>query len=230
MKSTHQLADEIVYSRRKSLQISVLPGGKVVVRAPLRTSQAQIAAFLEDKAGWIDRARRKMHSEAPQTAYRFAEGEPIWYLGRAYPLHLVEKAPGGLVFTPEKGFLLQRNRKAQGAKLLRKFYREQARKLVQGYIDRYAPREGFTLAGVRITSAKTRWGSCSGRGSLNFSYRLALTPAACVEYVVVHELVHTRVHNHSAQFWAEVGRILPGYQQARKWLRENARKLPEIGA
>jgi hypothetical protein len=221
------LADEIIYSRRKTLAISVLRGGKVVVRAPLRTSHAQIAAFLQEKAGWIEQARAKMLRVQPAAEpYQFREGELIWFFGEQYPLHLVDQVKGRLTFEPSKGFWLAKNQKEQAAQLLTEFYKRELRPRVMKLIEVYARREGFAPTAVRITSARTRWGSCSGKGSLNFSYRLALTPPACIEYVVVHELVHTRIPNHSRQFWAEVARILPSYRQPREWLKKHGNNLP----
>ena len=221
------LADEIIYSRRKTLAISVLQGGKVIVRAPLRTSQAQIYAFLHEKAGWIEQARAKMQRLQPTAnTYTYTEKEQIWFLGKQYPLHLVARVEGGLVFEPDRGFQLAKGQKAQAAQLLTEFYKRELRVRVARLIEVYARREGFHLTVVRITSARTRWGSCSSKGSLNFSYRLALTPPACIEYVVVHELVHTRIPNHSRQFWAEVARILPSYRQPREWLKKHGNSLP----
>jgi predicted metal-dependent hydrolase len=116
------LADEIIYSRRKTLAIDVLRGGKVVVRAPLRTSRAQIAAFLQEKSGWIAQARAKMLRVQPEAApYTYREGELIWFLGQQYPLHLVNQADGGLVFEPSKGFWMAKGQISQAGQLLTAF-------------------------------------------------------------------------------------------------------------
>ena len=76
--------------------------------------------------------------------------------------------------------------------------------------------------GLRINGAKGRWGSCSGRNSLNFSWRLMLAPEHCVNYVVVHELCHILHHDHSAAFWREVERFFPGWKECRRQLAEVA--------
>ncbi|MGV8050027.1 MAG: M48 family metallopeptidase [Anaerolineaceae bacterium] len=228
MKICSNKADEIIYSCRKHLAISVLPGGRVLVRAPLRTSPARIEAFLNEQSDWIDQARVKMSKVAlPSAPYQFQEGELIWFLGKQYPLHLVESVPGSLSFEPGKGFLLERGQHARAAKLLTSFYKEETRRRVTTLVKKYAQSEGFRPTGIRITSAKTRWGSCSAKNSLNFSYRLVMTPPDCLEYVVVHELVHTRVRNHSGQFWGQVQQILPDYKQQRRWLKQNGIRLPE---
>ena len=78
---------------------------------------------------------------------------------------------------------------------------------------------------VTIRHQKTRWGSCSGKGNLNFNCLLALVPPQVLDYVVVHELCHLKEMNHSARFWAEVARVLPDYASSRLWLRKNGRAL-----
>lgn len=92
-------------------------------------------------------------------------------------------------------------------------------------VDYFARQMGVRYGRVAIRSQHTRWGSCSGKGNLNFNCLLMLTPPEIRDYVVVHELCHLRQMNHSAQFWAEVERVLPDYRAARKWLKDNGRSL-----
>lgn len=97
--------------------------------------------------------------------------------------------------------------------------------LIPQRVDYYAPMVGVGYNRIAIKDTKTRWGSCSGDGNLNFSYKLILMPMEILDYVVVHELCH-RIHmNHSKEFWAEVERIIPDYKERRKWLKENGNNL-----
>lgn len=79
---------------------------------------------------------------------------------------------------------------------------------------------GFSYEKIRITRAQTRWGSCSSRKTLSFSYRLMQYPKICIDYVIIHELCHLRQMNHSAKFWNEVERIMPEYREAEKILKD----------
>lgn len=103
--------------------------------------------------------------------------------------------------------------------------REQARTLVTQRAEYYASLIGVTYNHIAIRARHTRWGSCSGKGNLNFNCLLALVPPEVLDYVVVHELCHRKELNHSDCFWAEVERILPDYRKREKWLKENGAKL-----
>lgn len=97
--------------------------------------------------------------------------------------------------------------------------RHRAAQVIPERVAYYAPLMGVTPTGVKITSARTRFGSCSGKNSLCFSWRLMQYPAEAVDYVVVHELAHIRHHNHSSEFWAFVAAVLPDYRQRQAMLR-----------
>jgi predicted metal-dependent hydrolase len=84
---------------------------------------------------------------------------------------------------------------------------------------------GFREMKVRISSARTRWGSCSQKGNLSFTWRLVMAPPDVIDYVVVHELCHTREMNHSRSFWEQVEAILPDFRQRRRWLKEYGKLL-----
>lgn len=84
---------------------------------------------------------------------------------------------------------------------------------------------GVSYERVSIRDQRTRWGSCSGKGNLNFNWKLSLVPDEILDYVVVHELAHRIEMNHSANFWREVEKILPDYREQRMWLKENGGRL-----
>ncbi len=98
-------------------------------------------------------------------------------------------------------------------------FRQQAADFIPGRVVYYAQQMDLTPGPVRISLAKTRWGSCGAKGSLNFSWRLMQCPPEAIDYVVVHELAHIRHRNHGPQFWAEVARYMPDYSARKKMLR-----------
>ena len=146
----------------------------------------------------------------------------IWE--RITPLALVEGQPEPLLLDDGK-FKLALSQHGDAASAFEHWYREQARQVLTARVEFFARQFDFQYKRIRITSARTRWGSCSATGSLSFSWRLILAPLEVVDYVVVHELVHTVFHNHSKQFWARVGTVMPDSPKHRRWLRENGRQL-----
>lgn len=92
-------------------------------------------------------------------------------------------------------------------------------------VAHFAPLVGVDYGNITIRSQKTRWGSCSSKGNLNFNCLLLLAPPEVLDYVVVHELCHRKHMNHSPRFWAEVARVMPDYKTHVKWLRNNGSRL-----
>ena len=88
----------------------------------------------------------------------------------------------------------------------------------------YAGLMGVSYGSITVREQKTRWGSCSAKGNLNFNWKLVLMPEEILDYVVVHELAHRLQMNHSTEFWDEVEKILPDYRKRRQWLKENGQK------
>jgi predicted metal-dependent hydrolase len=102
---------------------------------------------------------------------------------------------------------------------------EEARRDIPPRVQRYAAMMGVSYGRITIRNQKTRWGSCSSKGNLNFNCLLMLAPEEHRDYVIVHELCHRRQMNHSKRFWGEVERILPDYRQSVGWFKENGEKL-----
>ena len=100
-----------------------------------------------------------------------------------------------------------------------------AKETIPPRVAAFGAQLGVTFGRITIRCQKTRWGSCSVQGNLNFNCLLMLAPEAVLDYVIVHELCHRKQMNHSAQFWAEVERILPNYQEPRRWLKQQGANL-----
>ena len=212
--------DEIIRSNRKTFSIEVKPDGRLIVRAPKQASRAQIQTIVEGKAGWIEKSRARLARRFPTARPKtFTPGERFWYLGEQYPLQLTNRQRPPLDL--EGAFILSRAAQNRAKDVFVDWYREETRQITARMIDTYTKRYGFNVNRVRITSARTRWGSCSGKSNLNFTYRLCMAPLPVIDYVVVHELVHLEVYNHSKAFWRAVAEIKGDYQKDREWLKQN---------
>jgi len=210
-------------TKRRTIALIVEQDGTLTVRAPLRASRASIQQFIHEKMDWIKRTREKLGSIVQSPARQYVDGETFLYLGSSYHLKLVRPQRPSLQF--EDGFTLSQTAQKRGEALFTRWYRGQAFEVISERVSQYAKNYGFTPKRVKISSAKTRWGSCSADGTLNFTWRLVMAPLDVIDYVVAHELAHLRIKNHSRKFWNAVEAIYPEYKKHRKWLRENGEKL-----
>jgi hypothetical protein len=216
--------DQIIRSRRKTFALIVQKDGSLVVRAPLRASDKQIQELAQNKAKWIVAKQEEMRrTYAAMRAKEYANGEAFLYLGKPYKLAIVDSNRADLTFGDQ--FYLAKSALPRAEAVFKTWYRQQASRVISERAARYAAQNGFTYQRVNITGARTRWGSCSARGSLNFTWRLVMAPIRVIDYVVVHELVHLKHKNHSRAFWDEVKRLMPEYQHQIKWLYEHGHTL-----
>jgi predicted metal-dependent hydrolase len=215
--------DEIIRSRRKTIAIIVQRDGKVLVRAPLRAPERLIRQFVESKAGWIDEKKAEMTRQAPVTARQFKTGESFLWLGRAYPLSIAEQQRAALTF--DGAFSLSQKALPRARLAFEAWYKARALEILTERVDLLAARHGLRYKKIRISSARTRWGSCSSTGTLSFTWRLVMAPLEVVDYVAAHELAHLKVRNHSKTFWAAVAALMPEYKRHAAWLKTNGKFL-----
>ncbi len=214
----------ILRSRRKSLAIEIQRDGKILVRAPLRTAQSRIEALLREKNAWIEQKLamvRQLQTQIP--SHSFVSGEAFLYLGIRYPLRLVDRTRPALVL--DGAFELAKGSYPRARDVFQAWYRNAAASYFQERMAVWSTRTGLDPTALGISSARTRWGSCSPSGKINLTWRLVMAPPAAIDYVIVHELAHLRVKNHSRSFWDLVRVFLPDYPAQRKWLKENGQQL-----
>ncbi|MCJ7435687.1 MAG: M48 family metallopeptidase [Anaerolineales bacterium] len=215
--------DKLVRSRRRTIALIVERDGSLTIRAPIRASRAAIDSFVQEQTAWILRKREVVKRIAEIPAKQYVDGETFLFLGSSYDLKLVRPQRPSLKF--ENGFHLSKTAQKKGQQIFIRWYKERALEIISARVDEYARQYDFSPKQVKITSAKTRWGSCSPNSTLSFTWRLALAPLDVIDYIVVHELAHLRVRNHSQKFWKVVEAILPEYKSQRKWLKEHGEKL-----
>ncbi len=210
---TEIFPDKIIRSSRRTLSVCIDGRGEVIVRAPKRYPEERIFAFLKAKEGWI----RKKQAECAQNALPLPtqdlEGYPLPLIGKPTPLSLIQ---GKKVVYREGRLYVPKER---GREKLIKWLKERALALLTAETAKQAEKMGVEYTSIRVTSAKTRWGSCTEENALRYTFRLLYCPMEIVEYVVIHELAHIRHKNHSKAFWQEVERYLPDWKERRKRLK-----------
>jgi hypothetical protein len=151
------------------------------------------------------------------------EGEIFLFLGRHYPLHILQNS--NITIERSDKLYVSSTLLPDIKNQIKRWYRQEAHKEIPARCMWFCMKTGHVPTTIRITDARQRWGSCTHKGGLNFSWRLIQAPLDIVDYVVVHELVHISQPDHSRKFWNKVRDILPDYERRRKWLRENERLL-----
>jgi predicted metal-dependent hydrolase len=220
-----ETASEFSYTIRRSdrarrIRVRVDPrDGAVEVVLPRRAAQREAAAAVTELRGWIDRRRAEVAVAQARVA---ARAGTVPYLGT------------DLLLRPERGrtrvhrrgdVLLVPAGEAEARAALERWYRRQARAEIAPRLDAAAAAVGKSYTKLTIRDQRTRWGSCSSTGAMSFNWRLLLAPEVVLEYVVRHEAAHLAVLDHSPRFWAVMARLMSGYQQPRRWLREHGATL-----
>jgi len=215
----------VIRTNRKTVALVVESDGSLVVRAPKTTSQVKIDQFVNSKLDWIQRVQERLRKKpAAPAKHAYKPGEIFYFLGQAYPLEIVEH-PSPRLNLEGGRFKLSKTGTMHGNKLFTDWYRKEARQVINERVQFLSRKHGYKPNSVRITSARTRWGSCSARQNLNFSYRLVMAPVPVIDYVVIHELVHLKIPNHSKVFWQQVETLIPDYKTRRDWLKKNGKLL-----
>lgn len=207
---------------RRRISLSIDERG-LRIGAPLRASMREIESVLRDHARWV---MRKLEQWTTKRApgRRWESGETLMYLGA--PLQLAVSAGAENVLHHERALHItaQRPQAENIAAQARAWLRTQALADFATRIERYRVAMAVTPADIRLSNARTRWGSCHASGRILLNWRLIQMPARLIDYVVVHELAHLREMNHSPRFWTAVAKEIPDYAARRREIRRDAHR------
>lgn len=216
-------------NRKKTLAINVTLASQVIVLAPNNFSREKIKTIVKKKALWI--LEKQEHFK--RLAMLFPEkelvsGEQILLLGRKYRLKIKEenylsipKLSGRRLFIYVHSNLAPEDRKEIIKDTLIKWYFEKSSKIIKQRVNRYSKLLNMFPKKVIIKDQKKRWASCSKDGTLRFNWRISMAPVSIIDYIVVHELCHLKIKNHSSDFWKLLSIAMPDYQNRRNWLKNN---------
>lgn len=214
--------DILTRSARNSIGLHITDDGKVEVRAPHFVPFFIINRFVQSKQEWIYRAKKAILARPKIQKFVYREGSVIRIASTSYTIHETHGNTivlvGSKIFFPKK--LLPRAKFHMEA-----WCRIFAKKFLAQRLEKYAAQMGVIYKKISIRDTTTRWGSCSSRGTLSFSYRLILAELPIIDYVLVHELAHITHPHHRQIFWDRVEKFYPEYKQARAWLRKQGHTL-----
>ena len=221
------IAVDVVLKDIKNVHLSVHPPtGRVRISAPLRMNLDTIRVFAISKLDWIRQQQRKLRGQERETPREYLDRESHYVWGKRYLLSVVQRdlAPS-LALKHSRMILTVRAGTDAAAKeaIVAQWYREQIRAVASDLIAKWAPLLGVSVGRVFVQQMKTKWGSCNPRArTIRINTELAKKPTECLEYIVVHEMLHLLEPTHNAHFVALMDQFMPKWQ----FFRQRLNRLP----
>ena len=224
-------AIEFLRSRKAiRMRLQIDREGKITLVAPRFSTSADIQSFLARHRSWTQKHLeriRKQQSLRPKPNY--LPNDVFYYFGESLILEVKPSDRKRSTLKVRENRMIVTLHKAIGReegvrsvqKVVRDFYRQKAEEVIRDRLEHFNEHYGFHFNRVAFRDQKSRWGSCSKAGNLNFNWRLVMAPIEVIDYVVIHELCHLREMNHSRRFWALVEQTVPNHKESRTWLKEN---------
>jgi predicted metal-dependent hydrolase len=224
-RSIHLAGKPVTYTlkrtgRRRSIGLRIDDRG-LTVNVPMRASEKWLHSVLQEKATWVVEKLESWQAKKP-VPQQWRDGEPVLYRGETLTLRIIPSlfdTPPQLHGTQLIVYISQAENPVAIEKTTMHWYRCEALKLFTECIGHFAPIMNVNPGEIKLSSARTQWGSCTTRGTVRLNWQLIKMPLELVDYVVVHELAHLREMNHSAAFWRVVEAACPDYVKRRSELR-----------
>ena len=214
-------------SKRRSIGLRIDDRG-LTVNMPLRASEKWLHSVLQEKATWV--VEKLENWQAKKTVpQQWVDGELISYRGEQFTLRIISSLFDAPPQLQDSQLIVQVSKTDNPViieKIILRWYRREALQLFTECVGHFAPLMNVKPTEIKLSSARTQWGSCTSRGTVRLNWQLIKMPLHLVDYVVVHELAHLREMNHSAAFWTVVETVCPDYAKRRGELKKWGR-LPE---
>ncbi len=214
---------DVVKKDIKNLHLAVYPPtGRVRIAAPLKTKNETIRLFAVSKLGWIKKHQRTFEGQVRESAREFASGESHYFNGKRYLLKITEHNASTRVELHHKRielFIKRNSTSKQRAKALKDWFREQLKSQIPNLIEKWESRMGVQLNDWGVKQMKTKWGTCNIEAKrIWLNLELVKKPGRCLEYIIVHEMVHLLERHHNDYFVAHMDRFLPQWKTTKKEL------------
>ena len=218
---------EVVRKDIKNLHLGVYPpNGRVRVAAPSRFDEESVRLAVVTKLGWIKRKQKQFIDQERQSRRELITGESHYYAGQRYRLDVLEKdAPPTVKIRNNKTIVMQVRPGSSYSKrdeLLNKWYRERLKEQIPGLVAYWEPRVGVKLQEVRIKKMKTHWGTCNIEAArIWLNLELIKKPQICLEYILVHEMIHLIERHHNDRFLRVIESVMPRWRSYRGLLNQS---------
>lgn len=221
---------ELIYRKRKTAEIRVIPPNNVRLIVPIKTKGIIIKEILLKRGDWIlNKLNDLKDKEYEVTEKKFFQGEKFLLKGKEYSLSIkvCDEYKKCKVYVCDNQLIV--NTKKYDKELIKKsiikWYKAQGLDYINERINYYSDICGKVPNEVKVKEQKRRWGSCSSKGKLMFNWRIIMAPVDVIDYIVVHEMCHLIHLNHSKEYWNLVSSIMYNYKEKKLWLKNNGIKL-----
>ena len=208
------------HPRARRYLLRLRPDGTVRVTIPRRGTAAAARDFAAQNAVWLEQQFQRLAAH-PEPPAGWQIGTEILFRGEL--LRIEPEAEGCIRFGTERVKTVEAS--ADLRPVIQKHLRRQATRELPARVAELAAEHGITVNRVSVRNQRSRWGSCSRRGTISLNWRLIQAPGFVRDYIILHELAHRRQMNHSEKFWQEVARLCPDYRAAERWVKQNAKLL-----
>ncbi|HSW97334.1 MAG TPA: SprT family zinc-dependent metalloprotease [Candidatus Saccharimonadales bacterium] len=210
--------------KRKTIALQIMPDASITVKIPLIFPTRKIEEFLKQHEIWIKKKQEEIRQRygliSPK---RFTTGEKFLYLGKRYPLTVSKNVSQAIVF--DNGFFLNEFNHKNAETYFLNWYKKQALQLFTQRVANYTAQLKIEYQSISLSSATSKWGSCSHDNKLMFNWRLIMAPVEVIDSVIFHELAHIIEKNHTKRFWRKVTMWFPEYEKQKAWLDKNGHTL-----
>jgi len=220
---------DVVYKDIKNVHLSVYPpAGKVRISAPLRMDLDTVRVFAISKLGWIKKQQTKLREQQREAPRDFLNRESHYYLGKRYLLKIIEHnaSPDVALKHDRIELFVRPNSSPEKMKIvLEQWYRQRLKEIIPGYIETYEQKMNVEVNEFGIKKMKTKWGTCNREARrIWLNLELAKKPLHCLEYIIVHEMVHLLERKHNEIFVAYMNKFLPKWRSYKEELNQHPLK------
>lgn len=228
LQITKQLSIDVVRKNIKNMHLAVYPPtGRVRIAAPLRIDDEAVRLFAISKIGWIKKHQRNFAAQDRQPPRQYKERESHYFQGKRYLLRVIEHDAPPKVVLKTKTYLdlyvRPNTTNEQRQSIFNEWYRAELKKLIQPIIEKWTPKIGVTVADWQVKQMKTKWGTCNiEKNRIWINLELAKKPIHCLEYIVVHEMIHLLERHHNERFLKLMEKHMPHW----RFNKEELNRLP----
>jgi predicted metal-dependent hydrolase len=220
-KEYNNIKYQIKKSSRKTMSLS-FDGNVIIVKAPESFSESKIESYIRSNEIKITEALRLASVEADTK--NFIDGEDFYFLGKNYRLKIIDNDTSKLSLEGNY-FIMGQFQDSDFKSIFEEWYSVELNKVLKERIEVYGKVFNLSPSKVTVENLKEKWGVCTPKGHIKINWRLAMAPLSIIDYIIIHELIHLEIKDHSKKFWNRLESIIPKYRSHVRWLKEHGNEL-----